>query len=556
MNLIIELTRFRFRLTLLVIGVLFTQHSHAQAALTWDNAGPTNNWSTTAGDGDWLPGSVVWTNGEDAIFGGTAEFIAVTTANTVDDITFGASWTITNGAGSLTLADSNSDFTVTNLANTVTIGETIAGAGSITKLGAGTLSLSNGNTGLTGNLIVSNGILKGTAANAFGASNNTRTITVNSGATLDIGVAGMFGGAGSTAVPTLDIAGGTVTNSGSQNNPLNNVTLNGGTLTATVDNGTTWRSWNINGIITSNGMSLISPGTAPNPGIRLKSTGGTSTMDVQSGTLTVSAPVFNGRSGTSPFNEILTGLTKTGAGTLLLSGVNGYTGTTTISAGTLLANTIVGGTNSATGTGSVSASAGATLGGSGQIRPTGTNAIAINGTLAPGASIGTFTIDSSGSTAASILTMANGSLFEYELGTAGASLAVPGSSDLLVINGASVGDFDFAPGGNTVDFLGTGAVGFYKLFDTSLADAGLLTDTWNNLTYDPTSGLVSSGLSATNLGPLQAGVFYVGTGGGLGNGGDLGDIYLQVTAIPEPSTFALLLCGATSLWLVARKRKA
>ena len=62
-------------LALLIAGAV-----PAAAALTWDNAGTaSNNWSTASGNTNWQPGLVVWTNGEDAIFGATPEAGITTT---------------------------------------------------------------------------------------------------------------------------------------------------------------------------------------------------------------------------------------------------------------------------------------------------------------------------------------------------------------------------------------------------------------------------------------------------------------------------------------------
>jgi autotransporter-associated beta strand protein len=69
------------------------------------------------------------------------------------------------------------------------------------------------------------------------------------------------------------------------------------------------------------------------------------------------------------------GLTKAGAGTLVLSASNTYTGLTTVSGGTLLVNGSV--------AGSVSVATGATLGGSGT---TGAVTVSSGGVLLPGSS--------------------------------------------------------------------------------------------------------------------------------------------------------------------------
>ncbi len=102
-------------------------------------------------------------------------------------------------------------------------------------------------------------------------------------------------------------------------------------------------------------------------------------------------------------NALITGgFTKIGAGTLVLSSDNNYTGGTIVSDGTLLANNSSG---SATGTGTVTVNSGGTLGGTGTI----SGAIAVNsgGTLAPGASPG---ILNSGN-----VSFASGSTFSVEI---------------------------------------------------------------------------------------------------------------------------------------------
>ena len=118
--------------------------------------------------------------------------------------------------------------------------------------------------------------------------------------------------------------------------------------------------------------------------------GNTGWIDLSAGTRTVS--VGNGTAEVDFSAEVPIvngGLTKSGTGTMRLTSASGYSGGTTISAGRLLVNNAAG---SATGAGSVTVNNG-TLGGTGAI--TGPVSILASGTIAPGVSIGTLTINNS-----------------------------------------------------------------------------------------------------------------------------------------------------------------
>jgi autotransporter-associated beta strand protein len=105
------------------------------------------------------------------------------------------------------------------------------------------------------------------------------------------------------------------------------------------------------------------------------------------GTLTVTGGPFDVRKGSvsAKFGGSM-GLTKTTADTVTLSGANTYSGSTTISGGALLVN-------GSFGSGAVTVQNTATLGGTGIIG--GAITVQSGGTLAPGASIGTLTVNNS-----------------------------------------------------------------------------------------------------------------------------------------------------------------
>jgi fibronectin-binding autotransporter adhesin len=229
-------------------------------------------------------------------------------------------------------------------------------------------------------------------------------------------------------------------------------------------------------------------------------------------------------SGTQTISGVIAGtgaVTVNGAGgSLILSGADTYTGTTTISAGTLLVNgTHVGGGNYLVN--------GGTLGGTGTITPKAASGITMNsgGILAPGASIGTLTLD--GVTSAStLLTFASGANLSFELGAGN-------TSDTLKIVNAAASDVSFTS--TVIDFTdltsGSLSSGAYLLFDLDL-DSG-----YSGLTEDG-SGFITAGLGiGTGLGSYSSTLQQVGQ-----------DIFLNIAAVPEPSTAALFVGGVLMLF--------
>ncbi|PZP55579.1 MAG: hypothetical protein DI586_06375 [Micavibrio aeruginosavorus] len=309
-------------------------------------------------------------------------------------------------------------------ASTGTYSGIISGTGSVIKAGSGTLTLSGNNT-YSGGTIISTGTLVGTTTSLQGDISNDSVVafnqTTNGTYAGDISGTGGFIKAGSgnvTLTGTNTYSGGTM--------------VSAGTLTGTTDN--------LQGDIDNNAAVVfnqsiddIYSGAMSGLGTLTKTGAGNLTlsgMNTYSGGTTISAGTLNGTTDSiqgdvinnaalsfdQAFNGTYAGiisgtgsLTKTGIGNLILSATNTYSGNTTVSDGRLSVNGTIAGTTTV-------ASAG-TLGGNGNF-----GAIVANGRIAPGNSIGTMNVTGP-------VTFNSGSIYEVEVNAAG-------NSDKLIATGA------------------------------------------------------------------------------------------------------------------------
>jgi len=448
---------------------------------TWENPNG-GSWADNVGN-SWSNNVVANASGVTADFSTLTltydnDYVALDGARTVGNLLFADrgnayGWWIEGGSSALTL-DSASGISTINCSNmTTTINAVVAGTNSVVKTGAGALTLTKRNT-FTGDVTINEGTVTAMStggnntAGPLGANNASgRIITVNSGTTLSLAINNILGG-GSQLVAntaTLAINGGTV--SATRFNVLGDVTLAAATLDAPSSAGAnaSYQSYEFNGsTVTVNGTakSTISNSGA-NSAMHLA--GGKSTTfnvnatgDASGDDLLVSAVLIDGsgdRSGAG-------GLTKTGPGTMKMSGASIYTGGTVVSNGTLRVT-------GSLASGSAVTVEGGTLGGNGTI---GGSVTVNSGELSPGASIDTLTVSGS-------LNLNAGSTSTFEVNG-----STP-TNDVVALGGAATygGTLNIVPSGTF-----TNGQTFTLFSGASVASAS----NFASITGSPGSGLAFS----------------------------------------------------------------
>ncbi len=353
-----------------------------------------------------------------------------------------------------------------------------SGTGGLKKAGLGTLTLGGVNT-YSGDTTVSTGALQigNTLAIPSGSGKgdlvlnatldlNNTSITVNGlfgtgtvtntksvPATLSVGDNGQtstFAGIlenGNGLTSLTKVGTGTLTLAGTSSTYTGTTTVAAGTLSISQDA----NLGGSNDLVINAGATLAATSTftlATNRGIAVGPSGAGIIDVASSKTLTYGGAIANnGGSG---------GFTKTGTGTLILTGNSTYTGTTTVEAGVMTVNGNIGGSEATV------VKTGATLNGTGT---TGAMDIESNGTLQPGdGGIGTLTVTGH----LSLAGIAN-----FELGAPGASHASTGTSDRVDVTGDVVygGTINLIDNNNASGFGSAGA-GSYKLITYTGTSSG------------------------------------------------------------------------------------
>ena len=311
-NLILQSSSGRFTLAevfppfirLALIGLLFGVFS-AQADLTWNNGSGSGNWNTV--DANWT--GFAWNNSAAA----NALFVTVGgTINLTQSITAGS---VTMGNSSLNVP--NATFTNGSLkASNLTVQGNGNNAGTYSSnptlaLGVPTVSVAGNIAVGRANLIVSSGTVTANRIISSAASADWADFVINSGTVTATN--GVDGSVNTTATFQLDLNGGALYT------PYLKV--------ADREYGNGNNSWlNFNG-------TVVHPTVNTNNFITLY--GGSQNTYVGNGGVAFSTDGYNIGIGVNLLANGSGGLTKSGAGTLTLSGQNSYTGTTRVQGGVL-----------------------------------------------------------------------------------------------------------------------------------------------------------------------------------------------------------------------------
>jgi autotransporter-associated beta strand protein len=368
----------------------------------------------------------------------------------------------------------------------------------------------------------------GTAANPFGLAFTTTYIGNVVGGTLVLGNKNALGSPGAnigiqasnsmTLLANTDLSGLNAVNNGivmGQGNlaiaGANNLEISGNVYSA---NGNRVLTITNTATTTLSGNVYLSANNA---------SAGSLNFNVGAAGATVSGTIANNNGA----NTLACNLIKIGTGKLRLTGNNTYSGFTGVGGGILeldgthlgAGNYVVSNTGTLGGTGTITFGIGAGV------------MVDFNGNLAPGASIGTLTLDG-GVTASPVLAFFSTGKGVFELGPVN-------TSDTLKVVNSAAGDIAFA---NTVlnfiDTTGGLLNGQYLLFDVDANDA------YTGLVEDG-SGNILSGLSiGTGLGSYTSGLRQIGQ-----------DIFLNVAPIPEPSSVAILGAGLLAVLTTRRRRR-
>jgi fibronectin-binding autotransporter adhesin len=461
---------------------------------------------------------------------------------------------------------------------TNTLSGVISSTGKVSQTGAGTtiLTAANTYTGATtasaGTLQIGNGTTGSVAAASALSTTGTGTLAFDeaTGTTVasniaDGGTVGGAEGAGITNTLSGVISGaGGFTQSGPGKTILTGSNTYMGPTTASA--GTVQIGNGTSGSVSSS-SALSTTGTGS---MAFDEANGTTVANniADNGTAVVGA---EGSGITNTLSGAISGVggfTQSGAGTTFLTGSNSYSGGTSVNAGKVYVNGGTSGASSGAGTGPITVATGATLGGSGVIRPAANgitlsaNSTLISGGVQSGTTAGKgLTLDNSGSVANStILDASIGSAnLTFSLGAGNVSstpaynFAAPNTnSTYMTVVGNTANELKFATGDTITvnDLTGTNNLQLNMSVPYLLISAGSDAD------Y---SGLITTGGVSVG-GVTQNGFVTNLTVNGTAATENYGTrLYLyngDLEVVPEPSTWAMMIGGLAVLVFWQRRKNS
>lgn len=411
--------------------------------------------------------------------------------------------------GTLTLSG-NATLSVGTGASFMLNNAVVGGSNSITKEGAGLVTLQGGGT--YGDLIINAGTV-----DIFSNSTN-QNVTVNGSGVFSTHSGNTWTMASLTYNSTATSSFTALSADSTYTIGTGGLTMSKGTVQLTTNAAGTNDKLILKGDVTITGTSAITRDANAGTAV-VDFNNETRSFNVSSGaTFTITPVLQNGA------------LTKTGAGTMVVSGANTYVSGTTINQGTFLASNITG---SATGTGAVSVTGGV-LGGSGFISPGAGNSITVSGTGVINA--GAVSGDLSGT-----LTINGDILMDASAGGA--------PSLRMDIDGKAAGQYDRIVGIGTLALDGTINVVFASGYTGSNLTVGTSFDLFDWTLVDATNFNVGTDLMLPNISSF-----------GLDwdtshflDAGSAGGAISVVSFVPEPSR-ALLLTLALGMLVMRRRR--
>ena len=426
--------------------------------------------------------------------------LTLTGANTYSGGTTVSAGSLVGTTSSLQGAITNNAAVTFSQSTSGTYAGVMSGNGSLTKLGAGAVTLTGANT-YSGGTTISAGTLALGSADAIGSSGTISFGggTLQSSASNTTDYSGRFSNAASQQVK-IDTNGQNVT-------LASNLTSSGGSF----------EKLGL-GTVTLSGTNTYSGGTTVTAGSLV----GTTTS--LQGAITNNAAVTFDQSTSGTYAGVMSGngsLTKLGAGAVTLTGANTYSGATTVSAGTLLVNGSL--ANSAVTVGN-----GGTLGGSGSLGALVT--VQSGGTLSPGNSPGQLFL--------SAIRLEGGSMTLMEVLGNGANAGVAGTNydqlqvstsgglryggglnlnfgnslkflngttfDLFVFSGTPIGNFSAVTSTGTGLYAGFNFSGSGGIWTSTIGDQLLtLSELTGRLTFSSSGGSVPEIDSATGSSALS-----------------------------------------------------